>query len=123
MNKKVNITGELTQITKYFTPRIIGEVNDVYIKLVKVKGEEVPWHIHDNEDELFFVLKGSLVMQQKSCNDFIMNEGDLFIVPKGVEHRISADKECHHLLVENKTSKHTGNVKSLITTSIEEQSY
>jgi len=116
-----NIEKLFTQVKNYFSPKIIGEVNDVFIKIARVKGDDIPWHIHDNEDEMFYVIKGSLVMQIKNEEDFILNEGDFYIVKRGVEHRVYCDQECRLMLVENKETKHTGDVKSSITKSIEEQ--
>ena len=123
MNKAAerNIEKLFSQVKNYFSPKIIGEVNDVFIKIARVKGDEIPWHIHDNEDEMFYVIKGSLVMQIKGEDDFILNEGDFYIVKRGVEHRVHCDRECRLMLVENKETKHTGDVKSLITKSVEEQ--
>ncbi len=119
----MNLEKELLSIDKYFSPRIIGEVNDQYIKIVKIKGQEIPWHNHENEDELFYIIKGSLVMEVENQNDLIMNEGDLYVVKKGINHRVSSTKECSIMLIETKTTEHTGNVKSKITKSINEQKY
>ncbi|MFH1195759.1 MAG: cupin domain-containing protein [bacterium] len=116
-----NIFELFTQITKYFSPKIIGEVNDVYIKLAKIKGDDVPWHTHDNEDEMFFIVKGSLTMQIEKKDSFKLEEGDFYIVKKGLLHRVFSDEECWLMLVENKETKHTGNVQSKITKSIKEQ--
>lgn len=119
----MNLEKELLSVDKYFSPRIIGEVNDQYIKIAKIKGQEVPWHNHENEDELFYIIKGSLVMEVENQNDFIMNEGDLYVVKKGINHRVSSTEECSIMLIETKTTAHTGNVKSKITKSIDEQKY
>ena len=110
------------QIQGYFSPKIIGEVNDVYVKVTKVKGDDVPWHTHDREDELFYIFKGSLVMEIANKEAFTLNAGELFIVKKGVRHRVYSRDECWVLLVENKETKHTGDVASSITKSIEDQS-
>ena len=123
MDKKININEALNGVTKPFTPRIIGEVDNVYVKLAKVKGDDVPWHSHDNEDEMFYILSGSLVMQQKGVDDITMSEGDLFVVGKGVMHRVYSKDECHLMLVESKESKHTGDVESDITKKVGEQRY
>ncbi|MEW5924199.1 MAG: cupin domain-containing protein [Candidatus Zixiibacteriota bacterium] len=109
------------QLKTYFSPKVIGEVNDVYVKVTKVKGDDVPWHTHDNEDELFYIVKGSLVMQIENQDDFTLGQGELYIVGKGVKHRVHSDQECWILLIEPKVTKHTGDVKSTITRSIEEQ--
>nr|WP_283773981.1 cupin domain-containing protein [Aquiflexum sp. TKW24L] len=105
----------------YFSPRIIGEVNDQYIKIAKIKGQEVPWHNHENEDELFYIVEGTLLMEIENRPDLIMKKGDLFVVKKGVNHRVSSTEDCLIMLIESKTTEHIGKVKSAITKSIEEQ--
>jgi len=117
----MNLKQKFEDVDEYFSPKIIGEVNDVYVKVAKIKGEDIPWHSHTNEDELFYIVEGSLLFEIKGKESFTMNEGDLFIVKKGVEHRVSSDEECKILLIENKTTAHTGEVKSEITKSIEQQ--
>jgi len=117
----MNLKQKFEDVDEYFSPKIIGEVNDVFVKVAKIKGEKIPWHSHTNEDELFYIVEGSLLFEIKGKESFTMNEGDLFIVKKGVEHRVSSDEECKILLIENKTTAHTGEVKSEITKSIEQQ--
>ncbi|WP_245603253.1 cupin domain-containing protein [Maribacter antarcticus] len=111
----------LSEITEYYAPKIVGEVNDVFIKLVKINGNKVPWHIHENEDELFYVLSGSLLFEVENREPFTMSYGDLFIVKRGLNHRISSKDECHIMLVENKTTLHTGGTVNEITKAIKEQ--
>ncbi|MBU4329816.1 MAG: cupin domain-containing protein [Acidobacteria bacterium] len=122
-NEKLNLEELFATINNYFSPKVIAEVNDVYVKIVKVKGPDVPWHTHDGEDELFYVLEGRLTMQIKGEPDFDLNVGEMFVVPKGVEHRVFCVEECRLLLIENKTTAHTGSVKSSITKSVDEQKY
>lgn len=110
-------------VLKYFSPRVIGEVNDQYIKVAKIKGQEVPWHNHENEDELFYIVEGSLLMEIENQENFILQKGDLYVVKKGINHRVSSKEECLIMLIESKTTEHTGNVKSKITKSINEQKY
>jgi quercetin dioxygenase-like cupin family protein len=117
----MNLKEKLSKITEYYAPKIIGEVNDVFIKLVKIKGNKVPLHIHKNEDELFYILSGSLIFEVENHEPFTMNYGDLFIVKRGIKHRISSKEECHIMLIENKTALHTGEVVNEITKSIKEQ--
>ena len=119
--KKINLKDRSDSIQDYFSPEVIGEVNDVYVKVAKIKGEKVPWHNHKNEDELFYIIEGSLLFEVEGSDDFTMNQGDLFIVKKGVEHRVSSTEECKIMLIENKTTAHTGDTHSEITKSIEEQ--
>ena len=110
-------------LDSYFSPRIIAEVNDQYIKVVKIKGQEVPWHQHENEDELFYIVKGSLLMEVENQSHLILKRGDLFVVKKGKNHRVSSKKECQIMLIESKTTEHTGNIKSSITKSVAQQLY
>lgn len=117
----MNLKEKLSEITDYYAPKIVGEVNDVFIKLVKINGNKVPWHIHENEDELFYVLNGNLLFEVEDREPFTMNNGDLFIVKRGLKHRISSKGECHIMLVENKTTLHTGGTVNEITKSIKEQ--
>jgi len=121
LNKERNLSRMFPQLQEYFSPKIVGEVNDVFIKITKVKGDAVPWHIHDNEDEMFYMVKGSLIMELKDQESFELKEGEFFIVKKGLEHRVHSQDECWILLIENKAAKHTGDIKSGITKSIEEQ--
>lgn len=117
----MNLKEKLSEITDYFSPKILGEVNDVFIKLVKIKGDKVPWHNHKNDDELFHVLSGSLLFEIENQEAFTMNSGDIFIVKRGLNHRVSSKEECHIMLVENKTTLHTGEIANEITKSIQEQ--
>ena len=117
----MNILEKFKDVQNYFSPKIIGEVNDTYIKIAKIKGEKVPWHSHLNEDEMFYILEGSLFFEIENGNDFTMTQGDFFIVKKGVRHRVSSTEECKLMLIENKTTAHTGDVISEITKTISEQ--
>ena len=117
----MNLKDKLNEIQDYFSPRIIGEVNDVFVKLAKIKGDKIPWHNHKLEDELFYVIEGELLFELEGENPFYLKQGELFIVPKGVNHRVSATEECSILLIENKTTAHTGDVQSEVTKSVEEQ--
>ncbi|MBN1649715.1 MAG: cupin domain-containing protein [Bacteroidales bacterium] len=108
-------------VKEYFSPKIIGEVNDVYVKIAKIKGDDIPLHNHQNEDEMFYILDGSLLFEIEGKDPFIMKQGDLFIVKKGIYHRISSKEECKIMLIENKTTAHTGDIQAPITKSIEQQ--
>jgi len=110
-----------SQIKGYFSPKVVGEVNDVYVKLTITKGNDVPWHTHDNEDEMFYIVKGCLVMEIENEPSFTLSEGEFFIVKRGVRHRVYSENECRMMLIESKTTKHTGEVQSSITKSVEEQ--
>lgn len=116
-----NLKAQFESVKDYFSPKVVGAVNDVYIKIAKIKGDKVPWHNHENEDELFYIIEGSLLFEVEGQESFTMQTGDFFIVPKGVNHRVSAQEECKLMLIENKTTAHTGKVASEITRSIEDQ--
>lgn len=119
----MNLKTAFLEVEEYFSPRIIGEVNDHYIKVVKVKGAEVPWHNHADEDELFFVVEGELLIEIENKPSLVLRNGDLHVVQKGVTHRVSSSQECLVMLIEPKSTEHTGKAKASITKSIEEQNY
>jgi len=104
----VNLRDKFARFSDYCNPRIIGEVNDCQVKAVKLKGEFV-WHHHEQEDELFLVVKGTLRMKFRD-REAIVNEGEFVIVPRGVEHCPVADEEVHIVLIEPKSTLNTGNI-------------
>jgi len=106
-------------LSELWSPRVIAEVDDAYIKVAKIHGS-LAWHSHENEDELFLVLKGALRIEMES-GSVQLNEGEMFVVPKGVRHNPVADEECHILLIERKSTLHTGNVVTEKTRSLAEQ--
>jgi mannose-6-phosphate isomerase-like protein (cupin superfamily) len=111
---KVNLAQKLSLFTEHYSPKIVGEVNDAYVKLVKLEGAFM-WHHHDNEDELFFVIKGELRMKVRENGgerEFMVHPGEFIIIPRDVEHLPSADEETHIMLLEPKTTLNTGNVDS-----------
>lgn len=103
-----------------WSPRVVAEVDDAYVKVAKVQGS-LAWHSHDDEDELFLVLKGRLRIELEGRDTVELGEGDLFVVPKGLRHNPVAEEECHILLIERKTTLHTGNVVTDKTRSLAEQ--
>jgi mannose-6-phosphate isomerase-like protein (cupin superfamily) len=110
----VNVAQKLAQFSEYWSPKIAGEVNDAYVKLVKFRGEFV-WHHHEQEDELFLVIRGRLRM--KFREDGVEREeridpGEFIIVPRGVEHMPIADEEVAVMLLEPKSTLNTGNVRN-----------
>jgi mannose-6-phosphate isomerase-like protein (cupin superfamily) len=109
MIAKVCLAEKFESFDECWSPKIVGEVNDSHVKLVKLAGEFV-WHHHEREDELFLVLKGRLRMRLRD-REVEVNEGELIIVPRGVEHLPVADKETHVLLFEPKSTVNTGNVQ------------
>jgi mannose-6-phosphate isomerase-like protein (cupin superfamily) len=116
---KENLFDHFSTINEYWSPKVIAKVNDQYVKCAKLKGEFV-WHQHELEDELFYVVKGSLQIQY-SDHVINLNEGELHVVPKGVSHNPVAEDECWILLIETVSTKHTGEVKTDKTKSIEQQ--
>jgi mannose-6-phosphate isomerase-like protein (cupin superfamily) len=108
--EKVNLTEKLELFHEYWSPKIVGELNDSYVKLVKFKGEFV-WHFHEHEDELFLVLKGRLIMKFRD-REVRIEEGEFIIVPRGVEHLPVAEEEVHVVLLEPKTTLNTGNIQN-----------
>lgn len=107
---KINLSKKLSCFKEYWSPKIIGEVNDCHVKVVKFKGEFV-WHHHEAEDELFLVLKGNLRMNLRD-RTLTLEEGELVIIPKGAEHQPVAEEEVHILLFEPKSTVNTGNVRN-----------
>ena len=105
---KVNLAEKFSRFADHWSPKIVGEVNDLHVKLVKLIGEFV-WHHHDNEDELFLVVKGRLRMRFRD-RETIVEPGEFIIVPRGVEHMPVAEDEVHVLLLEPKGTLNTGNV-------------
>lgn len=107
---KINLAEKLALFSDHWNPRIVGELNNQHVKLVKFQGEFV-WHHHDHEDELFLVVKGRFRMEFRDKQVWL-NEGEFLIVPRGVEHRPVAEKEVHVLLFEPASTLNTGNVNN-----------
>jgi len=117
---KINVAEKFALFTDHWKPQIIGELNDSYVKAVKFKGDFI-WHHHDNEDELFYVVKGLMRMwvkdDGKTEKEIVVRPGEFIIIPKGMEHMPKADPrenggECEVLLLEPKTTLNTGNVQN-----------
>ena len=117
--EKVNLIEKFNLFQEHWSPKIVGDVNDCYLKLVKFKGEFV-WHHHDVEDEMFMVIKGRFVMKLKD-QDIELKEGEFIIIPHGVEHMPVADEEVEVLLIEPKTTLNTGNLKNERTVEVLQQ--
>jgi mannose-6-phosphate isomerase-like protein (cupin superfamily) len=111
--EKVNLAEKLSQFGDYFNPRIAGELNGQQVKLVKFKGEFV-WHHHDNEDELFYVVKGSFDMHLRD-KIITVNAGEFLIMPRGVEHKPVANAEVEIMLFEPAATVNTGNIENELT--------
>jgi len=108
--EKVNIAQKLSLFQEHYTPKLVAELNGQAVKLAKLQGPFI-WHHHDDEDELFLVIKGRLRMELRD-GDIILEEGEMLVVPRGVEHRPSAEEETHILLFEPATTLNTGNVRN-----------
>jgi len=111
--KAININQKFSLFNEHWSPKIIGELNGQDVKLAKIKGEFV-WHDHKNEDELFFIIKGTLKLEFRD-KMVTLNEGEMLIIPKGVEHKPIADEEVWVLLFEPSNIKHTGDVEHELT--------
>ena len=108
--KKINISQKLAQFNDHWHPRIIGELNKQHVKLAKIKGEFI-WHKHDEEDEMFLVLKGTLKIEFRDRTETIQ-ENEIIIVPKGVEHKPIAEEEVSIMLFEPATTINTGDLEN-----------
>ena len=106
----INLSDKLSRFTEYWSPRVIAELNDYQFKLAKLKGE-FTWHKHPDTDEAFIVLKGSMTIELRDA-DVQLSEGEMYVVPKGVEHKPVAPEECHVMLIEPRGVINTGDVDS-----------
>ena len=103
----VNLAAKLAQIGEHWSPRIVGQLNDLHIKVVKVQGEFV-WHDHDETDEFFLVIKGEMTIELEDRPDVRLGPGEFFVVPQGVRHRPVAEAECEVVLLEPAGTVNTG---------------
>jgi mannose-6-phosphate isomerase-like protein (cupin superfamily) len=111
---KVNLAQKFSLFSEQYSPKIVGELNDSYVKLVKFQGDFV-WHHHDNEDELFFVIQGEMSMKVREDGaerEIMVRPGEFIIIPRGVEHLPSATEETQVMLLEPKTTLNTGNLEN-----------
>ena len=112
---KINLKEKLSKFSDHWSPKVIAEMNDYQFKLVKIEGDFV-WHNHDDTDEVFIVIEGSMKIEFE--NETVeLNEGEMFVVPKGVEHKPYAEKECKLMLVEPRDVVNTGNTEGELTAS------
>ena len=111
--EKINLHQKYELFKEQWSPKIVAELNGQQVKIAKVEGDFV-WHAHENEDELFLVVKGELLIEFRD-REVQLNEGELLVVPKGVEHHPVAKKEAWILLFEPGSTKHTGEVESTLT--------
>lgn len=108
--EKIDLAKKFALFQDYWTPKIVGAVNESYVKVVKLKGEFV-WHQHESEDELFLVVKGKLLVKLRD-RDIALEEGEFLVIPKRVEHMPVAQEEAHVVLIEPKSTVNTGNVRN-----------
>ncbi len=120
MIPKTNMLAALAGVTEHWSPKVVGRVNDQYVKVAKLLGQ-LAWHRHDDEDELFQVVRGRLRIQFEDGAETALEAGEFCVVPKGVLHNPVADEECWIVLIETVTTRHTGDVATDRTRSIEEQ--
>jgi quercetin dioxygenase-like cupin family protein len=113
MIEKVNVEEKFGRFEEHWKPKIIGELNDSYVKAVKVQGEFV-WHDHPSEDELFYVVKGRLVIRLRDA-EVALGPGEFVIIPHGIEHLPVAQEEAHILLLESKSTVNTGTLSNART--------
>lgn len=118
--KPVNIHASLDAVAETWSPKVVGRVNDQFVKVAKLKGE-LAWHKHDDEDELFWVVEGRLKIEIEGRDPVHLGPGEFFVVPKGTMHNPVADEECQIVLIETVSTKHTGDVVTERTRSIAEQ--
>lgn len=122
MQQPVSLEAACEALPQLWSPRVVGRVNDQYIKAVRVQGE-FPWHAHAAEDEMFFVLRGALRIGRAEADggDVVVHPGEFFVVPRGVRHNTSAIDETWLALIETVTTEHTGGEVTPMTRSLEEQ--
>lgn len=119
-NEMIELTAAAQTLDKYWSPKVVAQVNDQVVKVAKLRGSLV-WHRHEAEDELFFVLRGELTIRYEGGRAVHLKPGSIHVVPKGVLHNPVAEKDCLIVLIETVTTKHTGNVSSPDTKTIQRQ--
>ena len=119
MKEPIRPLEEAARLAELWSPRVVGEVDDSYVKVARVRGT-LCWHAHEEEDELFFVLSGRLTIEMEA-GSVDLGPGELYVVPRGVRHNPVADEECLLMLIERKSTLHTGAIVTERTRSIEEQ--
>lgn len=117
--EKVKLSAKFDLFDEHWSPKVVGEINDSHVKLAKLKGEFV-WHQHEEEDEMFLVVKGRLQIKLRD-GDIFLEEGEFVIIPRGVEHLPIAEEEAHVMLLEPKSTLNTGNLRNERTVTHLEQ--
>lgn len=118
--ESVDLEAAFATITEHWSPQVVAQVNDQYVKLAKVQGD-FTWHDHQHEDELFFIVRGKLAMHYEGGKVVEWNQGALHVVPRGTQHKPVAEQECWIMLVESVSTKHTGEVTTPYTKTLEQQ--
>ena len=116
----IDVAAELRRVEAHWTPRVVGRVNDQYVKVAKLLGELV-WHAHEAEDEMFLVVSGRLRIQLPDDQEVVLTPGQFYVVPRGVQHNPVADEEVEIVLIETVTTSHTGDVVVEGTVPVEQQ--
>ena len=119
--RKITVSEKFSLFDEQWTPKIIAESNGQLVKLAKGSGELV-WHSHDNEDELFLVFKGRLTIKLRD-GDIVLSPGEMFVVPRGVEHCPLAEPDTHFMMIEPASTQHTGTNRSEVTVEVEDQEW
>jgi quercetin dioxygenase-like cupin family protein len=116
----VNLSRSFSELAEHWSPKVVGRVNNQYVKVAKLLGE-LAWHKHDDEDEMFQVLKGTLRIQVEGQEDVVLTTGEFCVIPSGTSHNPIAEQECWIMLIETVSTQHTGNVQTSRTRTIQEQ--
>jgi mannose-6-phosphate isomerase-like protein (cupin superfamily) len=116
----VELLAAAEALEEYWSPKVVARVNDQYVKVAKLHGQLV-WHRHNNEDELFYVLRGNLTIEYEGGHKVRLKPGSLHVVPKGVLHNPIAEEDCWIVLIETITTRHTGDAQTAFTKTIEQQ--
>jgi len=118
--ESVDLMAAAEALEEYWSPKVVAQVNDQYVKVAKLRGH-LAWHRHEREDELFYVLRGNLTIEYEAGHSVSLKAGSIHVVPKGVLHNPIAKNDCWIALIETTTTKHTGDVDTPLTKTIEEQ--
>jgi mannose-6-phosphate isomerase-like protein (cupin superfamily) len=120
LEENVDLMAAAEALEEYWSPKVVARVNDQYVKVAKLRGH-LAWHRHEHEDELFYVLRGDLKIEYEGGRAVDLKAGSMHVVPKGVLHNPVAEKDCWIALIETVTTKHTGDVDTPLTKTIEQQ--
>jgi quercetin dioxygenase-like cupin family protein len=116
----VKLDSAFSDLVEHWSPKVVAKVNNQYVKVAKLLGQ-LAWHKHDDEDEMFQVVKGSLRIQLKGQEDVVLTTGEFCVIPRDTMHNPIAEQECWIMLIETMTTKHTGSIQTPRTRSIQEQ--